>query len=295
MQEREWQMPGGSLRYTAGPRGVCVTGWNGAAGQAVIPDKIEGLPVIGIGKKAFLSQKNLRRVSLPDTVEQVEDWAFAYCDGLEAVELPKRGLLFGRAVFLECGKLRRLAVRGKSETVAALLAAAVVTSEAYYLLDPQEAGSEEWLGRWDARMLAVLEASDQEGYARQILCGEEDYGSTDLAAYMSGRRRRKVRLLFLRLLYPEGLAERVRETAEAYLRAHTKGCENEETWRVLLEEHGDDREYYELFAGIGCLTEANLDDVLADTGEAYPEMKAFFLRYQRERIGYSDFFEELEL
>ena len=295
MQEKELQLTGGSLHYEIRPRNVCVTGWNGLAGEVTVPEKIEGLPVTIIGKKAFLSKKNLRRVFLPDTVEQIEDWAFAYCDSLTQVELPCREIRFGRSVFLECGELKSLAVQGKGRSVAALLAAAVTTAEAYYLLHVTEAGSEEWLERWDARMLTVLGTADQEGYSKQVLCGEEDYGSTDLAAYMSGRRKVKVRLLLLRLLYSDCLKPQIREKAQVYLQSHTKGCESEETWQVLLGEHGDDREYYELFAELGCLTEDNLDALLQDIGEDHPEMKAFFLRYKGEKIGYNDFFEELEL
>lgn len=295
MQEKELQLAGGSLHYEVRSGGVCVTGWQGLAGEVTIPKELDGLPVTRVEKKAFLSKKNLRKIFLPDTVEEIGDWAFAYCDSLEQVELPEREIRFGKVIFLECGKLKRLAIRGKGRSVAALLAAAVTTAEAYHLLDIREAGSEEWLKRWDARMLTVLGTSDQEGYSKQVLCGEEDYGSTDLAAYMSRRRKVKVRLLLLRLLYSDCLPPQIRETAQAYLCAHTKGCENEETWRVLLEEHGDDREYYELFAELGCLTEENLEDVLTDIGEEHPEMKAFFLRHKGEKMGYTDFFEELEL
>ena len=35
--------------------------------------------------------------------------------------------------------------------------------DASYLLDAKEAGSREWLGKWDARMLAILRAADDEG------------------------------------------------------------------------------------------------------------------------------------
>lgn len=295
MQEKELQLAGGSLYYEIRPRGVCVTGWQGLAGEVTIPKELEGLPVTVIEKKSFLSKKNLRKVFLPDTVEEIGDWAFAYCDNLEQVELPEREIRFGKVVFLECGKLRSLVIRGKEQSVAALLAAAVTTAEAYYLLDIREAGSSEWLSRWDARLLAVMQTSDQEGYSKQVLCGEEDYGSTDLTAYMSRRRKEKVRLMLLRLLYADGLNSQIKEELQTYLKDHTKGCESEETWQVILQEHGEDREYYELFAGLGCLTEENLDDILQEIGEDYPEMKAFFLRYKQEKLGYTDFFEELEL
>lgn len=304
------------------------------AGELSIPGQVEGMPVTSIGKKAFLSKKYLRRVILPDTIKEVGDWAFAYCSGLKEVELPKREISFGKSVFLECEELEFLRVRetgegnlerslpsdtkwmldkadggdlgegavcsnhtaeNLDEMTAALLAAAVTVGEAYYLLDVCEAGSREWLAKWDVRMLAVIHTPDQEGFSKQILCGEEDYGSTDLNAYMSKRRKTKVRLMLLRLLYSFALYEDIREELQTYLKSHTKGCASEEAWEVVLEEHGEDREYYGLFAELGCVTEDNLDGILQDIGEKYPEMKAYFIRYKEEQIGYGDFFGELEL
>ena len=124
---------------------------------------------------------------------------------------------------------------------------------------------------------------------------KEDYGSTDLAAYMSGRRKEKVRLCFLRLLHDQNLSPGLRRELEEYLRAHTKGQENEEAWQVILQEYGSDREYYQLFASIACVTDENLNDILADIGGEYPEMKAYFLRCREEISGVEDFFAGLEL
>lgn len=298
MQDKELTTDGGSLFYVEEANKVRITGWQGLAEEVKVPEQIGGFPVTEIGKKAFLSKKNLRRITLPDRIWRIDDWAFAYCDSLERVEMSggeNSGISFGKSVFLECSRLKEIAVRGKKGMTGMLLAAAVVRMEAYYLLDVKDAGGREWLKRWDARMLALIRTPDQEGYSKQVLCGEEDYGSTDLEAYMSGRRKEKVRLMFLRLLYPDGLEPRVREELQTYLQNHTKGGESEEAWQVILHEHGDERAYYEMFARIGCLREDNMDAVLCDIGEEYPEMKAFFLRYKKENIGYSDFFGELEL
>lgn len=179
--------------------------------------------------------------------------------------------------------------------IAALQAAAIRFFEAYYLLDPVHAGDAEWLAKWDSRLLSYLHTDDHDGYARQVLCGEEDYGSTDLDAYLNGRRKEKVRLAYLRLLNPVGLRAKVREELQAYLLSHTKGCAGEEAWEILLGEHGEDRSYYELFARIGCLTQDNFDRALEEIGEEFPEMKAYFLKYKEEKIGYADFFAELSL
>lgn len=297
MREKELELTGGSLYYEIRDERVCITGFQGTVSEIVIPDAIEECPVTTIEKKAFLSKKNLRRVTLPVTIEEVGDWAFAYCNHLAEVCVPARNIRFGRSVFLECRGLKRISQQPQEDTAfqPELLAAAVRDFEAYYLLDIPAVGSREWLDKWDSRLAAVLHAPDREGYSRQVLCGEEDYGSTDLAAYISGKRKEKVRLALLRLLFPEGLARPLREELEQYLLAHTRGGESRETWQVVWKEHGNDRAYYSLFAELGCLTVENLDGILADIGEEFPEMKAFFLRYKEERLGGRDLFEALEL
>ena len=268
-------------------------------------------PVISIGKKAMLSCKNLRRVMLPETIEEVGDWAFAYCDALREVVLPKKEIRFGKGIFRECGKVRSVTVEGKHQDVGALLAAAVTLLDTPYLFTPLGCGEEDWLRQWDARMLQLLRAADQEGYSKMVLCGEEDYGSKEnnLDYFLNQKRKSKVRIAFMRLLHPLGLKEEVRQELELYLQEHTAGGgvsgevsgekENvgvwDETWQVLLAEHGEDSEYYKLFTEIGCLREENFDRILSETGENCPEMKAWFLRYKEETIGYTDFFEALSL
>ena len=294
MQERELAIPGGSLYYINRNGSVTITRFQGLASDVQVPDHIENALVTIIGKKAFLSKKNLRRVTLPDTVEELEDWAFAYCDGLLRVTLPRKHIRFGKSVFLECGSLRQIDCKD-GQAPGELLAAAVRVFDAYYLMDMQEAGSGEWLRKWDARLLYLLHTSDQEGYSKQVLCGEEDYGSTDLGAYISGRRKVKVRLALLRCLHSQGLSEALSTELTEYLRAHTKGEESQETWQVVLEEHGEHREYYSLFAELGCVNRENLDGILSDIGDAHPEMKAYFLRYREEQLGERDFFDDLSL
>ncbi|MCM1026759.1 MAG: leucine-rich repeat domain-containing protein [Roseburia sp.] len=314
MTKGELELTGGSLYYEIEKEEIRITDFQGLTAEVVIPDRIEGYPVREVGKKAFLSKKRLRRVTLPRGVREVGDWAFAYCDSLREVSLPRKEIRFGRAVFLECGSLRRISAREAEEASRLrpprtgageageqsrfqpeLLAAAVGSLGAYYLLDIPAVGSGEWLEKWDAGLASRLRASDQEGYSRQVLCGEEDYGSTDLAAYTGSRRREKVRLTLLRLLFPRGLSETFRSELERYLLEHTKGEETDETWRVILEEHGEDRAYYQLFAELGCLNGENLGDILGDIGERYPEMKAFFLRERERKQEGGDFFAGLEL
>lgn len=264
------------------------------AGELVIPAMRDGHPVEEIGRKEFLSKKNLRKVTVPDCVKTVGDWAFAYCDNLDTV-IFKGYPSFGKSVFLDCHHLRFLYVGEGREDVAALMAAAVTKAEAPYLLSAGDAGTDEWFRKWDARMQAIFRSPDEEGYSRQVLCGEEDYGSTDLVAYKNKRRRTKVRLALLRLIYPTVLDAAVKEELEQYLKDHTKGSESEETWEVVLEDSVEDSRFYKLFGELGCITEENFDGLLRDVGPDNPELKAWLLRYKEERLGHSDFFAELDL
>ena len=307
MKEYEFQLPEGSLFYEELPgKGARITRFHGLSGKVVIPDEVPGegsdlLPVTKIGKKAFLSKKYLRSVTVPETVSEVSDWAFAYCDSLREVSFLGRDVSFGRAVFMECPGLRSVSFGKESvssqgaDGSGALMAAAVTQMESSYLLDAREAGSREWLAKWDARMLAILNAADDDGYSKQILCGEEDYESADLEMYLSNSRKRKVRLLLLRLNFQEGLGQGMRETLRSYLVEHTKGRRSEETWQVIRDECGDRRELYQLFAEIGCLTRENAPAIISEIREEDPEMKAFFLQYQANHFENQDFFGDLEL
>ena len=253
--------------------------------------------VTSVAKKAFLSKKYLRSVAVPAGVEEVGDWAFAYCDALQEISFAGRDVRFGKDVFKECRNLRcvRFDEGETCEGTGALVAAAVTQMYASYLLNAKEAGSREWLEKWDARMLAILHAADDEGYSKQILCGEEDYESADLETYLKNSRKKKVRLLLLRLYWSMGLDPALQDQMKEYLLTHSKGCKTEETWQVIRDECGDRREFYELFARLGCLTKENAPLVIAETREDCPEMKAFFLKYQADHFAQADYFADMEL
>lgn len=300
-KEIEYQVEGYYLTLQEEDTGLVVNGCGGTVPKVEVPGEVDGKPVVEIAKKAFLSRKNIRELILPETIKRIGDWTFAYCGKLERIVLPGTVEEIGKAVFANCGALQRIDCvetvddRNWSEDVSHLLAAAVKDLEAYYLMEPLTAGEPEWFAKWDARLLAVMEEDDYEGYQKQVLCGEEDYGSTDLGVFLAEKRKKKVRLCMLRLQYVQGLSVELRAYLTAYLQSHTKGCESEETWQVLLQERALDKESWELFLDLGCATKENIEAILADMGEEYPEMKAYFLRYKAEKLGYEDFFAGLEL
>ncbi|MCM1155531.1 MAG: leucine-rich repeat domain-containing protein [Roseburia sp.] len=306
--------------------GVMLTEYRGKDIELEITQTMAGAPVTVVGKKAFLGAKSLRRILLPACITDIREWAFASCSNLETVVLPHRKISVGQGIFKDCGSLRRIILAehqdataggcgagilanaetaeirddtayAESEAVSYLLAAAVNRLDAFYLFDPAAAGSNEWLKQWDARMMALMAQADTDGFSKMLLCGEEDYGSreNDLDYYVEQRRRFKVRLAMLRLMYDIGLSADDREQLSVYLQAHKKGECSEETWRVVLEEHGDEREYYQFLLDHGCINGENFDAMLADMGEKHTEMKAFLMNSRGGWMREGDVFGGLEL
>lgn len=306
MQEKKkWlEIKGGSLAYEENREGVTILGAKGDMLYVSVPELIAQMPVTQIDKKAFFNCRSLRSLAIPDTVEKIESWAFAHCPKLERVELPLKRISLGKDLFLGSDRLKEIVLRpmenrvdrdGHGAEISRLLAAAATKMDAPHLFLIEEAGSADWLQRWDARLLVLMREDDNDGYEKQVLAGEEDYEKTDQVRYRSLKRQAKVRLALLRLLNPCGLSGEVCGELEEYLLAHTKGCAHEETWEVILQEYGDEKAYYELFAALGCVTKDNFDGILQDIGDNHTEMKAYLMRYQEEKLGRRDFFDGLSL
>ncbi len=166
--ERNQETKQGSLCYEITQETAVITGYSGRDVEIQIPEKIEGCPVVWIGKKAFLSNKALRRIILPGSIVGIGDWAFAYCGNLEQVVLPYHRMEMGQGVFKECGRLVRIEDRDEAkkgdgkEDAAWLLAAAVNQLDAFYLFDLENVGTKSWLAGWDARVKTLMALEDMD-------------------------------------------------------------------------------------------------------------------------------------
>jgi len=319
---KEWEVDFGSygLRYTIRDEKVYITAATGNALTIDVPECIEGKRVAGIDKKAFLSKKNLKEVTLPAGLENIGDWAFAFCRKLERVTIPVSCTEIGKSIFQECEKLEwigesrpgvtaedlkreeeREEVQQEGITlwnrqVGYLLATAVGTvMDTDYLLTPNRVGSAEWLEQWDKKLDAILAEADSEGYDKQILCGEEDYGSTDLNAFLREKRKKKVKISMLRLLNSVGLSAERSKRLTAYVLGHSKGETSEESWLVLRDELFEKRGYVQLFLDLGCVNIDNVDSMIQDVSAEKAELKAMLLRYKEEYLTTTDFFGGLML
>lgn len=293
----------GVLEYRLYGDKMGITGYRGKDTEVSVPETIDGYLVTRIGKKAFLSNKMLKQISLPESIIQIEDWAFACCGKLSRIILPYHRMEIGQGIFKDCFVLEQIIDEHGDEQdpgtvdISYLLAAVMSRLDAFYLFDFENAGTKEWIARWDARMLQLMRAEDAEGFSKMLLCGEEDYGSREnnLDYYMEQRRREKVRLAILRLMHDYRLEQSVREELTEYLLGHVKGQEKEETWRVILEEYGDDLRYYQFLTKIGGVDEDNFQAMMEDMGERHTEMKAYLMNYHSKNHVKEDIFVDFEL
>lgn len=303
MQYRELDTEHGVLQYGINGGSAEILGYRGKDAELVIPAVIDDCPVTHIGKKTFLSNKMLRQISLPESVVRIDDWAFAYCAKLRKVILPYHRMEIGQGIFKECFELEQIVDESadewekKTDDIGYMLAASMSRLDAFYLFDFENAGSTDWISQWDVRMQSVMKREDAEGFSKMLLCGEEDYGSKEnnLDYYMEQRRREKVRLAMLRLMHDYGLESSVRSKLEAYLLAHIKGQQTEETWKVILEEYGDELKYYQFLTKLGGVTADNFQAMMEDMGESHTEMKAYLMKYHSAQQKKEDAFAAFEL
>ncbi len=285
------------LYHIEGEKAV-ITGYEGHADELEIPASLEEKAVCKIGKKAFLGCKSLLKVTLPESMETLEEWAFAYCSNLRIVELPDKKTDFAKGVFFACTGLEQIRFKESAQTedeesLWALLGAVPVLLDAEYLLTPWEAKEKHWVEKWDARMLSLLRAEDGEGYSKVVLCGEEDL-NVNYEVFVEKKRQMKAGLAFIRLMHPYRLSTDIEEELLSFVREHTKLCESEAAWEVI-KQHGDEKAYFEIFTKTGCLTEENFDAIIEDLGQYHAEMKAYFIRYHEEHLKEQDFFDTLSL
>jgi len=266
---------------------------------ASIPETIDGIPVTRIAKKAFLGCKLLKEVYIPDTVEDLGDFAFALCDHLSQVRLPRREIKLGQSLFKNDDELSMIIV-GQDKNAAPLLAASPVAMNADYLIDTLNAGSHEWYRMWDQKLIDLLGRKDDEGYHLFVLCGEEDL-HFDYDQYIDYVREKKSGLCMLRLLNPTEIEESHREKFSEYLYNHVhkendfdssyvppienftthkssyQGKDSNPVFNYLIKMHGNDEIYFELLVKEGIITRENREQVIYLLGDRYPQTKAYLI------------------
>lgn len=301
MEQGILTLQNGQLVYNKQKNYVEVLSYAGEDTVISIPDMIENLPVEKIQKKAFLSNKKIREIILPDSLSEIGDWAFTYCDQLRKVVFPRKEIIIGKSIFSGDKHLQSIGISGSKadlpQGIEYMLSSSVTAFGTYQLLNFREIGTLEWMKKWDDRLYMMMKQDDFDGYADLLICGEEDYEGKDYdeISYPSRKRKGKVRMAFFRLLHNDYLSEEMRTFLQEYLKQHTKGMTYFESWSVLKTEKGEDIDCFRIFAEAGCIGENNIDVMINDLDEEHVQLRAALINYKNEQIGFSSQFDEFEL
>lgn len=317
MMISELTISAGVLAYSINADSVTIEYFRGRGVKAEVPAMINDLPVTEIKKKAFFGAKSLRKIELPTSVVKIGEWAFASCNGLEEIIVPNKNVVVGAGIFKNCDKLKMIYTSGDdielvsyaslnasdeknavmyqsvAEQTASLLALAAQLGGTGHLVDFERAGSSEWIDELDSSLVLMLAKDDGEGFSKMLLCGEEDYVGDDsnLEVYCSLRRKEKLRLVFTRLMNPLGIGS----VAESALSDYLLKCMPDDTWNLVMDEHGEEQEYFDLLIKYDCITADNIAKLIESMGDKHSGMKAYLLRKKSEMSSSSSFFDDLDI
>ncbi len=96
---------------------IIIEGYSGDPSALTVPAKIEGKPVVAIGKNAFTGHRRLRSVELADSIRTVDEAAFADCKNLKEVEAPGVTHVEIEA-FQGCAMLKKITLSDKLAVIA---------------------------------------------------------------------------------------------------------------------------------------------------------------------------------
>lgn len=291
------QIENGILSYIIVDNSVCITGFDGTDALLVVPEIIDGRAVCGIGRKAFLGNRSLQHIMLPQTLEWIGDWAFCNCARLRRVEFPRRFLRLGKGLFAKDERLYEITCGSGDKATffpSRLLASAVTLLDAEYMLDVMQAGCAEWYSRLDNRILTVLMEPAENALKNLVYCAEEDMGAKQEAC-LEEQERRKAYMALLRLAYPQHLEKETEEKLTEFL-LDADGLQTRSAWEVIKEADGREQLLFcDIILRLNGIREANLSSVLEDLGESFVELKANLLRAWKQRKEQTSMWEKFVL
>lgn len=90
-----------------------ITGWDRSCTNVVVPEKINGMPVVGIGDSAFEFNKTVTAVKLPNTITYIGTNAFNGCTELTSIKLSGNTVTIGDSAFSGCYSLDNVTIPRK--------------------------------------------------------------------------------------------------------------------------------------------------------------------------------------
>lgn len=113
------QIEGNFTYRTNEEGGVTLTDYNGLSGNGCVevPENLGGRPVTAIGSFCFSNTESLKAISLPPTVQLIENRAFQNCENLESVHLNEGLKYLDFSVFRGCVNLKAIHLPDSLEAI----------------------------------------------------------------------------------------------------------------------------------------------------------------------------------
>jgi hypothetical protein len=98
-------------------KSITIDEYKGKTKTVNIPAKIQNLPVTIIGDSAFLGDKNITSVTIPNGVLSIRGRAFESCTGLTSVSIPNSVLDIGGMAFSGCTGLTSVSIPNSVQSI----------------------------------------------------------------------------------------------------------------------------------------------------------------------------------
>lgn len=105
-----WEKDNNSMR---------IIGYSGDEKHLIIPSTIQNIPVVSIGKYAFLNNNTVESIVLPDTITSLDYYAFYCCSELSSVTLSNNITTISVSAFRDCPKLTSIVIPNSVKTIEA--------------------------------------------------------------------------------------------------------------------------------------------------------------------------------
>ena len=100
----------GDYTYTVADGVATITKYTGSATTLNIPETLGGYAVQGIGSSAVSDNTKIQKLTMPDSINRISEYAFANCTKLSDVKLSKNLKTLGYSAFRECDSLEAIEI-----------------------------------------------------------------------------------------------------------------------------------------------------------------------------------------
>ena len=118
-EERNFNRECGDYTYQLTPdeSAAFTVGYHGSDLDVVVPDQLDGYPVVAIGDFTFNFKDRIESVTLPEGISAIGNMAFFKCEKLKSVVIPEGVTMLDRCCFGGCVSLEDVTVPDSVQVV----------------------------------------------------------------------------------------------------------------------------------------------------------------------------------